>query len=560
MLVNITIQNIVLIERLNIDFKLGLCVLSGETGSGKSILLDALGLAIGNRSNNRLLRKNCKKGIVTAQFDISNNQKCLEILSENGLIDEENANFVTLKRILSDNLTSKSLINDIPVSLNLLKQIGDFLIEIHGQNEQQGLLNSSYHCQILDQFAGNGELIKELQQKYQELNNVNQELDALKEEKDKNEREIDYLTHIIQELEETSIKTNEEEELKDRCNILKYQEKINNLLLETQKTINDSDLNISLVQKNLINNQNLAEDLSEDVNSNFAKIIDIIDEISSKNEQINQINDEILYELNENNENLEDLEQRLFLIRNLSRKFNKSSNELIQFLEDSKKNLNKILNYKEISNNLEGQKIKLEKEYFDIATDLSNKRQEAATRLSKKTEEELQYLKMGNVKFTAQITKIAEGNYGPNGIDEVRFLAAINHNSDFAPIAKIASGGELSRFMLSLKVALLKVKSVPILIFDEIDSGIGGAVANAVGDRLKLLAKELQVIVVTHHAQVAAKSDYHLFVKKEDVNESTNTIIKILNLAEKENEIARMISGESVSSEAVMAAKKLMIN
>ncbi len=560
MLVNITIQNIVLIERLNIDFKLGLCVLSGETGSGKSILLDALGLAIGNRSNNRLLRKNCKKGIVTAQFDISNNQKCLEILSKNGLIDEENANFVTLKRILSYNLTSKSLINDIPVSLNLLKQIGGFLIEIHGQNEQQGLLNSSYHCQILDQFAGNGELIKKLQQKYQELNNINQELDVLKEEKDKNEREIDYLTHIIQELEEAGIKTNEEEELKDRCNILKYQEKINNLLLETQKTINDSDLNISLVQKNLINNQNLAEDLSEDVNSNFAKIIDIIDEISSKNEQINQINDEILYELNENNENLEDLEQRLFLIRNLSRKFNKSSNELIQFLEDSKKNLNKILNYKEISSNLEGQKIKLEKEYFDIATDLSNKRQEAATRLSKKIEEELQYLKMGNVKFTAQITKIAEGNYGPNGIDEVRFLAAINHNSDFAPIAKIASGGELSRFMLSLKVALLKVKSVPILIFDEIDSGIGGAVANAVGDRLKLLAKELQVIVVTHHAQVAAKSDYHLFVKKEDVNESTNTIIKILNLAEKENEIARMISGESVSSEAVMAAKKLMIN
>ncbi len=175
----------------------------------------------------------------------------------------------------------------------------------------------------------------------------------------------------------------------------------------------------------------------------------------------------------------------------------------------------------------------LEKEFLDLAAELSNKRQEASFALSKKVENELQYLKMGNVKFLSQIQKIKDSNYNAKGIDEVKFLAAINQNSDFAPIAKIASGGELSRFMLALKVALLDVKSAPILIFDEIDSGIGGAVANAVGERLKLLAGNLQVIVVTHHAQVAAKSNHHLLVQKQDFDNKTNTTIKTLNVLEK---------------------------
>ncbi|MDA9231477.1 DNA repair protein RecN [Rickettsiales bacterium] len=560
MLLNINIQNIVLIEKLNINFNLGLCVLSGETGSGKSILLDALGLAIGNRSNYKLLRKDCKSGMVAAQFHVNKNSKLSEILLENSLTDEENENIVTLKRILYDNLTSKSLINDIPVSVNLLKEIGSLLIEIHGQNEQQGLLNNSYHLQILDQFAKNDMLLKEIQEKYQGLTEAENELKELRLQKDKNEKEIDYLTHIISELELANIQNNEEEDLRKKYNTLKYQEKINNTLTEARKSINDSDFNVSLVQKNLINSQNLVEDLGEQVQNDFNKIISIIDDISIKNEEIKEISDNILYELNANNDNLQDIEERLFLIKNLCRKFNKNSHELDFFLKESQDQLNKIINFQEISNNLEENKKNLEKEFLDLATKLSNKRQKASLDLSKKVENELQYLKMGNVKFLPKIQKIKDQRYNSKGVDEVRFLAKINQSSDFSPISKIASGGELSRFMLSLKVALLDVKSAPILIFDEIDAGIGGAVANAVGERLKLLANNLQVIVVTHHAQVAAKSSHHLLVKKQDINDKTNTTIKALNIVEKEKEIARMISGEKISNEALMAAKKLMIN
>jgi DNA repair protein RecN (Recombination protein N) len=559
-LTNITIQNIVLIEKLAIDFASGLCVLSGETGSGKSILLDSLGLATGERSNSRLLRKDCKQGVVVAGFDISNNEICQEILAQNGLEDSENKNTLTLKRILQDNSTSKSFVNDIPTSLNLLTQIGNSLIEIHGQSEQRWLLNNSYHRQILDQFARHDKLVKSVSQKYQKWHEVESKIKELNSQKDKNEREIDYLSHITQELEAANIEEGEEDALIQKRNFLSSKEKISNLMLETQKDVNDADSKLSFTQKNLINNKDLSDDLGEDSSSNFSNIIDILDEISNKNDLINGLIDEISQNIGSSDETLEEIEERLFLIRNLSRKFNKTIDELPEFLEKSKEELNVIVNYQAISGDLENQKTELKKEYLQDALKLSKSRKAASLQLSKKVEAELLYLKMGNVKFLAQIDDLEESNYSLNGVDSIKFLAAINQNSHFDQISKVASGGELSRFMLALKVALLEVKSVPILIFDEIDSGIGGAVANAVGERLKLLAQKLQIIVVTHHAQVASKSNHHLHVRKEDLGDKTNTIIKILDDSDKENEIARMLSGEDISPEARAAARKLMVN
>ncbi len=558
MLTNITIQNIVLIEKLTIDFTKGLCVLSGETGSGKSILLDALGLATGNRSNSRLLRKNCKQGVVVGEFNIKNNQTCQEILKNNALENSENNEIVTLRRVLLDNSTSKAFINDIPVSLNLLTQIGDSLIEIHGQSEQKWLLNNSYHRQILDQFAHNQNLLKSVNDKYQNWRQVEYKLADLKSQKDKNEREIDYLTHITQELEAGNVKKGEEDILVEKRNFLNSKEKISNLILQTSKDINDVDTKISFAQKNLINNQNLSDDLDNNLSDNFSKAIDIMDEIIGKNEQIQSFMQDISSSLNEIEDTLEEIEERLFLIRNLSRKFNKPIDDLPEFLEKSKEELNTILNYQIISQDLENEKAKLKEEYLQEALKLSNSRKEASLKLSQKVEEELRYLKMENVNFLAKIDELKEENYSHHGIDNVRFLASINQNSNFDQISKIASGGELSRFMLALKVSLLQVKSVPILIFDEIDSGIGGAVANAVGNRLKLLAQTLQIIVVTHHAQVAAKSDHHLQVRKENLNDKTNTIVNVLNESQKESEVARMLSGENISTEAKAAAKKLM--
>lgn len=581
-LLNITIQNIVLIEKLAVNFGPGLCVLSGETGSGKSIVLDSLGLAIGERSNSRLLRQGCQQGMVVAQFDISENQVVLEILNNNALLDSENKNHLTLKRILFANQTSKAFCNDIPISLNLLKEIGENLIEIHGQNEQRGLLNSSFHRHILDQFAGNENQLKIVAQKYQNWQEVKNKLADLHAQKDKNEREIDYLSHIVKELEASNLRIGEEEKLTEKRNFLNSRTKISNLILETEKNINDIDSKLSFSAKNLINNQNLSKNLGGDFENDFEKVINLIDEISIKNEEVKSLIDRLSLHLNDSNETLEEIEERLFLIRNLGRKFNKKSDELPEFLEKSKEELNQILNYQIISGNLEKTKEKLREEYLVEAFKLRDSRKKAAIKLSEKTESELSYLKMGSVKFLVEIKDLEEANFGVNGVDSIKFLAAINNSSNFDQINKIASGGELSRFMLALKVALLEKESItreinsPLreavgrttastelgvnktLIFDEIDSGIGGSTANAVGERLKFLSDNLQIIVVTHHAQVAAKSSHHLKVRKEDCDGKVNTVVEELNKEEKEHEIARMLSGEEISEEAKAAAKKLI--
>lgn len=565
MLLNIAIQNIVLIEKLTVNFGSGLCVLSGETGSGKSILLDSLGLAIGQRAENRLLRQGCKQGSVVAEFSIKDNILVKEILQENGLENAEDKNKVSLKRVLFDNSSSKAFCNDMPIGLNLLSQIGELLIEIHGQNEQKGLLNSSYHREILDQFAGSLAILKSVGQKYQNWLEVKTKIAKIREQKDKTEREIDYLNHIVKELEAANLKIGEEERLIERRNFLNSRLKISSLMAESEKNIDDVDSKLSYTAKNLINNQSLSKNLGEDFQSDFEKVINLIDEISLKNDEVRKLIDNLSNALDEEGETLEEIEERLFLIRNLSRKFSKNSDELLDFLEKSQKELEQISNYQNISNDLEKREAKLQEEYLIEAVKLSDLRKKAALKLSEKVESELSYLKMASVKFMAEIKDLAEENFGPNGIDLVRFLASINQNSNFDQISKIASGGELSRFMLALKVSLLdKVNNknddqiAKSLIFDEIDSGIGGAVANAVGERLKTLSKNLQVIVVTHQAQVAAKSDHHLRVRKENINQKTTTIVEELNKEQKEQEIARMLSGEEISEEAKAAAKKLI--
>jgi DNA repair protein RecN (Recombination protein N) len=315
-----------------------------------------------------------------------------------------------------------------------------------------------------------------------------------------------------------------------------------------------------LTQKNLIKGQFLSDNLDQNSQEKFSKIIDVLDDISLKGDKVSDLMGNILLNLNEESETLEEVEERLFAINNLCRKFNKKPTELIEFLQQSQEKLNLILKFGTISTDLKEKQKILKQEYLNFAKKLSNSRKEAALKLSKKVEDELNYLKMPGVKFLSEVKNVNEENYSANGIDKIKFLAAINQNQNFDDISKVASGGELSRFMLALKVALLGVRSVPVLIFDEIDSGIGGAVANAVGERLKLLSRKLQVMVVTHHAQVAAKSDYHLKVAKMNIGEKTNTVIEILDNDNKQIEIARMLSGENISDEALQVAKKLMFS
>ena len=556
MLNSILIQNIVLIDRLEIKLANNFCILTGETGSGKSILLDALGLAIGYRSSSRLLRKDASQGLVVAEFDIDNNSACQKILAENGLLNPENSNLLILRRTLSES-GSKAFVNDISVGVNLLNQIGTTLIEIHGQHEQSNLLEPSFHRVILDQYADNKILLLEVNQIFDTLENVKKQLQKLNDEKEKNERERDYLEHIIKELEAAKIETNEEEILTNKRNFILNSEKISNLMSEVLSEINDVDSKIFSVNKLLIRNQNLSNFL-DDKENKLENLISILDAASNQTEQAKSIVNDVISSLGGQDLNLEEIEERLFLIRNLARKFNIPIDDLPNFLIEIKAKLSVVENFKIAAEDLKKQQDILEKEYFNKASELSKIRQKAGLKLTTKVENELAFLKMSAVKFAVKIENLNPENYSRNGIDNIKFAASTNASSNLDDISKIASGGELSRFMLALKVALLEIKSTPILIFDEIDSGIGGSVANAVGERLRLLSKNLQILVVTHHPQIAAKADYHLQVQKNTTKNITKTEIKVLDLTARQQEVARMLSAENVTDEALAAARKLM--
>ncbi len=550
MLRSLVINNVVLIDKAEIEFAPGLCILSGETGSGKSILLDALGLAIGFRASLRLIGSDENKAQVAAEFVIAQNSFCKNFLIENSLLDAENPDLLRIRRVINENSVNKIFVNDNPIGVNLLAKIGETLVEIHGQHDQRGLLNASAHLSILDEFSVNGELLKNLKKIYENITEVESKISEIAAKKDAAERERDYLEHIVKELEKADIKEGEEDELVATKDRLISKEKILHCAEEIKMHLVEANSQLILAQKILIRNRNIAE--------GFFNFGDKIDQQTDELDQAISSIEEVIYEVSSGENNIEEVEERLFLIRALSRKFGVPANDLAKVIADAKEKLQLISNEKEISSDLEKERSRLVKEYKKIAEELAERRQKSAKILSKKVEEELKFLKMGEVKFEVRIDS-DDSRQSPFGYDSACFLASINKN-DFDDISKIASGGELSRFMLALKVALLDVKSVPTMIFDEIDTGIGGSTADAVGKRLKTLAEKLQILVVTHQPQIAAKADNHFKIRKTSAENKVKTEIKKLDKQDREQEIARMLSGEEISAEAVSAARSLIQN
>lgn len=555
MLKSLSINNIVLIEKSKIDFEKGLCILSGETGSGKSILLDALGLAIGFRSNLRLIGNYNTKAQIVADFDISQNKNCQNILAENELLDEENKNSLIIRRSISSDSSSKVFVNDTAIGVNLLSQIGQSLVEIHGQHDQGGLLNAGAHLEILDNFADSENLLKDLQKIYKNLRACENEIKAIEEKKEKILREKDYLNHTIAELENAGVKPDEEDELLAKKEQISAKEKITKFLSELKTQLTQANTELVFAQKTLTRNQNIIDNFLPAKASDFENINEKLDQNNIELESAISSCEEVIRQVNNFDESLEEIEERLFFLRALARKHNKKISELEIVIQDAKENLKAISDIEENAQELEKNLKKLTKEYHDIAKKLSAKRVDAAKILAKKVEEELKFLKMDGVKFLVKLID-NEKAIAPNGYEGARFQAAINNNN-FDDIAKIASGGELSRFMLALKVSLLGVKSIPTIIFDEIDSGIGGGTADAVGKRLKILAQDLQVLVVTHQAQIAAKANLHFKISKT-TNDKVQTHIEKLDAGGSKQEIARMLSGEKITEAGLAAAQSLI--
>ena len=549
MLISLKINNIVLIEECEINFARGLCVLTGETGAGKSILLDSLGLTLGTRAETRLIRSYKEQASVNATFDISKNENALATLSELGL---EADNELIIRRIITSDGKTKCFINDISVSVNALKSLGESLIEIHGQHDGRGLMDSSTHKTILDLHGSLQELSGEVAEKYEIWQNAAIKLKTEQEALENAAKEKDYLLHIQKELSAFAPQKLEEETLAEERTTIMQSEKLAQTLQDAITELNTGKGAVSMLQSA---QRTLARSV---FSQKFATAIEALERASTELGEAEQIIEVTLRDSQYDEQKLERTEERLFALRALARKYNVTADELTDLLSATNE---KLANLQEGQNQIAAlQKAvsQAKSEYEKLASELSGKRKIAAQNLQDSVMGELEALKMGATKFEILIEKLPEDKLNASGIDSVQFQAATNKGASLAPLHKIASGGELSRFMLAMKVALAHEKSTPSLIFDEIDTGTGGAVADAIGKRLAKLGKTHQVLVITHLPQVAAQGSHHLRVSKNEIGNQTFTSVETLSIKDRKEELARMLAGAEVTKEARQAAEKLL--
>lgn len=552
MLQSLSIRNVVLIDKLDLDFKSGLSVLTGETGAGKSILLDSVGLVLGNRAETSLIRHGEDKLAVAASFSLPKVDSPLwKIFEENELEVEDE---LIIKRTLSRDGKGKIFINDQPVSAKLLKEAGKYLVEIHGQFDNQGLLNPANHRDVLDAFGAYPFLLENAKAKFSAYRNARKARLEAEENILHAKDEEENLRHWVAELEKISPVEGEEDELgKRRLELMNAEKIIENLNYAYGTLTQGADVLSALRQA-----QSAIYKANDMVDGKYSDIIDALEQaMIEADEAVNQIENASSNVAVDTGE-LEEIESRLFALRGLARKHQVEIDALPRVLTELKQKLSNIEFGEEGLIKLRKEEDAAKLDYVKAANELSQARQQTAAKLDAAVMQELPPLKMEKAKFITQIAKQEESLWGEGGFDTVTFTVATNPNSPQGPINKIASGGELARFMLALKVNLAQSSSVETMIFDEVDAGVGGATAQAVGERLSRLAQGVQVLVVTHSPQVAAKGNNHFKVEKNTMDNVTTTNVRELPADEKCEEIARMLAGERISDEARAAAKVLL--
>ena len=552
MLIQLSIRNIILIHQLDITLQAGMCVLTGETGAGKSILLDALGFAIGDRASAKLLRSGEQLGSVTAHFDISHRHDIADLLHAQGLACEGQE--VILRRTIDAQGKSKAYVNDQPVTAIWLKGLGEQLIEVHGQHDQRGLLDSKTNREALDNFGQLTACLKDTAEAYQTYRRAKREQEELIALHEKAQQEQDYLRYIYQELQTLDV-TADEATLAQQRQRLMHQEKINHALDHAYDLLAGNQP----LERTMVAAQSELHKFIE-IEPAFKTIIDTLERAVIEINEAQESLERFMHKRPAGEESLEKIEQTLFALRGASRKYHVPIEGLEAFRDETLRKLNQLDHYDITRTEIDAALAAAREHYGHCAKILSQRRQSAAVQLEKKIMSELQALKMESTRFQVQIDTLPEANWTEAGTDKVTFMASTNPGSPLALLSKIASGGELSRFMLAMKVALSDVKSIPTLIFDEIDTGIGGATADAVGKRLKMLAGRLQVLVVTHQPQVASKGDLHIKITKHQQRDTTFTNLEILTQDKRLEEIARMLAGQQITPEARAAAGKLLMH
>ena len=552
MLRSLYIRNVVLIDKLDLDFGGGLSVLTGETGAGKSILLDSLGLVLGNRAETGLIRSGEDKLSVTAIFDGQEGNTPLQnLLAENEI---EGGSEIIIKRTLDRNGKGKIFINDQPISARLLKDIGPLLVEIHGQFDNQGLLNPANHRDILDAYGQYTELLNKVAVAWEDYRRAKAERAKAEEDLSKAKEEEENLRHWVKELEQISPLRGEEAELASRRQELMHAEKIlESLNYAYQALSGNKDVSSMLRQAmSAVDKANQYvggkyDDIYAALDSSLVEVADALERIESASADINL-----------NTSEQENIDGRLFALKDLARKHGVGVDDLADTLQEFKKKLNSIELGEDHINNLRQKEQESRLKYLEEAGLLHDERMNIAQKLDAKIMEELPPLKMEKARFVTLLEKLPESSWSEHGTDSVSFTVSTNPNSPQGPLGKIASGGELARFMLALKVNLAQSSKVGTMIFDEVDAGIGGATAQAVGERLSRLGADVQVLVVTHSPQVAAQGRQHYKVEKSTQDNITTTAVFELDNAARREEIARMLSGATITGEARAAADALL--
>jgi len=552
MLRSLAIRNVVLIDKLDLGFERGLCVLTGETGSGKSILLDALGLAIGFRADADLVASGAGQSSVAAEFEIDANHPAHAILIEQGLDDDD---VVVLRRVLTERGRSRAFVNDQPISVALLRRLGETLVEVHGQFETHGLLDPATHVRYVDVYGRHLTLVNEVESAWNAWRDLRAALAEAEEAQRRARADEDFLRHAADELARADPRLGEEETLAQSRTMLMHGEAI---LATMNEALADLSRGGGVEQSLRLALQKL-ERAKDKVPGRLDNAIQSLERaLIEANEGVAEL-ERASAGLDIDPAGLERAEERLFELRRLARKHGVSVDGLVELRTDIDTKLGQLDDGGAALVRLTKEVEAARTRYMTQARKLSAARADAGEKLRVAVEAELPALMLASARFRVALNPLEENDWGPLGMERVLFEVQTNPNTAAGPINRIASGGELSRIMLGLKVALAESDSVPTLVFDEVDAGVGGAAAAAVGERLARLGGAVQVLVVTHSPQVAARGRQHLRIAKRAEGGANRTDVAQLEAAARTEEIARMLAGAEVTAEARAAAQSLLV-
>lgn len=549
MLTSLKIENVAIIESAAIEFGCGLNVLTGETGAGKSIVIDSINAILGERTSRDIIRTGAQSAKVYAVFE-DVNERVRNFLDENGIDCEDGV--LIINRTLSREGKNVCRINGAPVTVSMLREIGGELIDIHGQHDNQSLLSPEKHCGFVDSFAGNADLIADYREKYGRLCEIRSKLKKLTTDESSKSQRIDFLTYQIDELEKAEITIGERDELKARKSLINNSQKVIESLNIAYEALKADGAGIDMItdaESEIANASAYMEMLGEA----SEKITDIRYELEDIAETVRDAMTEVDFDPSE----LEDIDERLDLLYRLSKKYGDTEEEMLEYLEKARAELDNIAFSEERVKELQKQKKEALAETETAACKLTESRKTAGEKLSNAICSELEFLDMPNVRF---VVKCSDIGLTENGKDEIEFLISANAGEEPKPLAKIASGGELSRIMLAIKNVLAETDGVDTMIFDEIDTGVSGRAAQKIAMKLRSASKGRQVICVTHLAQIAAQGDVHLYISKSVSDGKTYTNIKSLIEEERVAEIARIMGGMEITKLQLESAREMLAN